>query len=109
MNYRHKKEMLLPTENQQEWLEGVRYRVKQLKKAAWDRLQAFESNDQIKAMPVFVFKGNSVDLIQTDIPFLSIKDPIDHFVNAKNKVIKLAHTSARVLKIKCSEILNIRA
>ena len=63
MNFRQKKEMLLPTENQQEWLEGVRYRVKQFKKAAWDRLQALESDDQIKAKPVFVFKGNSVDLI----------------------------------------------
>ena len=62
MNFRQKKEMLLPTENQQEWLEGVRYRVKQFKKAAWDRLQSLESDDQIKAKPVFVFKGNSVDL-----------------------------------------------
>jgi hypothetical protein len=62
MNFRQKKEMLLQTENQQEWLEGVRYRVKQFKKAAWDRLQALEPDNQIKAKPVVVFKGNSVDL-----------------------------------------------
>jgi hypothetical protein len=62
MNFKRKIEMLLPTEDQQEWLEGVRYRVKQLKKAAWDRLQALEFEDQIKAKPIFVFKGNSVDL-----------------------------------------------
>jgi hypothetical protein len=68
MNFKQNKEQLLPTEDQQEWLEGVRYRVKQLKKAAWDRLQALESEDKIKARPVFIFKGNRVDLIQTDIP-----------------------------------------
>jgi hypothetical protein len=62
MNFKQKKEMLLPTEDQQEWLEGVKYRVKLLKKAAWDRLQSLEFDDQNKAKPVFVFKGNSVDL-----------------------------------------------
>jgi hypothetical protein len=62
MNFKQKKEKLLPIENQQEWLEGVRYRVKQFKKAARDRLQALESEDKIKTKPVLVFKGNSVDL-----------------------------------------------
>jgi hypothetical protein len=65
MNFKKNKEKLLPIENQQEWLEGVRYRVKQFKKAAWDRLQALEPEDKIKAKPVFVFKGNSVDLFAT--------------------------------------------
>jgi hypothetical protein len=54
MNFNlQKKEKLLPIEDQQEWLEGVRYRVKQFKKAAWDRLQVLESGDQFKARPVW--------------------------------------------------------
>jgi len=52
MKYKQNKEQLLSTEDQQEWLKGVRYRVKQLKKAAWDRLQVLESEDQIQAKPV---------------------------------------------------------
>ena len=111
MNFKQQKqiEKLFPAGDHWEWLEGTRYRVKQLKKSAWYGLQILESGDQFKAKPVFVFKEDSVDLIQTDIPFLSPKDAIDHFEKAKNKVIELANTSPRCLKIQCSEIVNIRA
>jgi hypothetical protein len=111
MNFRQQKqiEKLFPSTDHWEWLEGTRYRIKQLKNSAWYGLQIFASGDQFKAKPVFVFKGNRVELIQTNIPFLSTKDAIDHFEKAKNKVIELADTSTRCLKIRCSEIVNIRA
>jgi hypothetical protein len=111
VNFKQQKqiERLFPAADHWEWLEGTKYRIKQLKKSAWYGLQLFEFEDRITAKLVLVFKRNCLDLIQIDIPFLSIKDVIDHFENEKNRVLKLADSSTKVLKIQCTEIVNIKA
>ena len=92
MNFQDKIESLLPSQNQWEWREGARYRIKQIKDQVWYGLQLLEEGDQIKAKPIIVEVGTRAKLIKHDIPFLELEEAINQLENTRKNALTFSNS-----------------
>ncbi|MBW2647889.1 MAG: hypothetical protein JRE23_17300 [Deltaproteobacteria bacterium] len=92
MDFQKTVEKYLTDEDQWEWHEGARYRIKQVKDSVWYGLQILQEGDQIKAKPIIAYVGTRVKLTKVDIPFLELDEAFNQLENTRKNALTLSNS-----------------